>query len=95
MGILDKIKSMFGFFKPVQNKLTQEEMFNYINKEYHFTLFEESLVDEIYSKMIEYGSVKVKKESKYKYVVEVTNDKVTTYEITQKGFSLYESDESE
>jgi hypothetical protein len=89
MSIISKIKGLFTT-KPKVIKLTQTEMVDFINKEYHFTLFEESLVDEIYSKMIEYGSVKVKKESKYKYVVEVTNDKVTTYEISESGFSKVE-----
>jgi uncharacterized protein with von Willebrand factor type A (vWA) domain len=99
MNIINKIKSIFGSIEPVEPtpvKLTQEEMVAHINKEYHFTVFEESLVDEIYSKMLDYGSIKVEKESKYKYVVEVTNDEgVVTYEITQSGFKISEIESSE
>ena len=91
MKILKKIKDMFNK-KQESKKLTLDEMVKYINKEYHFVLYDENLISEIYSKLIDYGTISVTKESKYKYIIELHIidkdfgiDDVYNYEVTQNG----------
>ena len=103
LKIIGKIGNIFKrtpkVTKPTKpTKPTLTEMLEYINKEYHFNQYDENLINEIYSKLIEYGSVKVRKESKYKYIMELkvtlaadlSQAEVFNYEVTQKGLETIE-----
>jgi len=94
MKILKKIKNMFTKEHNATKikKLTLDEMVEYINKEYHFILYDENLISEIYSKLLDYGNLSVIKEDQYKYIIELRIidkdfgiDDVYNYEVTQKG----------
>lgn len=80
---IKKIKNMFKKHKT----LTFFETIQAINKEYIFIRFNKSLISEIYTKLLPYGTVKVINKGAYKYTIKIINDKndVIRYNITQSG----------
>jgi len=85
-------KRLKNVFTPKPKPLTLPEMLEYINKEYHFVQYDESLISEIYTKLLPYGDLKVIVEGQYKYTIEITDKKnlVYAYEVTQTGIAQKE-----
>jgi len=89
-------KKLKNFFKPAPKKLTLMEMVSKINKENHFTEFDDNLVSEIYTALLDYGTPKVEKIETYKYYIslyEEFNDVgkiVTEFEVTENGLLFKE-----
>jgi len=63
-----KIKEFFKKDKK-EKKLTLKEMIDFINKEYHFNDFNEELIDEIYSLLLDYGEISVQKINNKKFLI--------------------------
>ena len=85
MNILKKIIQKF---KPKPKPLTLEETLEKISSSYHFNSFDENLISEIYSLLLQYGMVKVFKIHDASYVLEVTVDNRTnTCRVTTDGFT--------
>ena len=82
--MLKKIKKFFGFGP---KKPTLNEMIEFINKEYHFNQHDENLISEIYTLLLDYGSINVIKKSEHRYILELTCDKIYTYEVTETGIA--------
>ena len=83
MNIIQKIKS---FFKKKPKRRTLNETIEYINRNYHFNDFNEELIDEIYSLLLDYGKVNVTKISVYKYILNLDIDgKNKLCTVTEEG----------
>lgn len=78
MGIL---KNFFNKFRS-KKKPTLNEMIEHINKEYHFNDFNDTLIDEIYSLLLNYGSIKIAKNDEQDFTLQINE---LSYSITEKG----------
>jgi len=93
LKIIEKIKKVF---KPEQKQKekTLQEMEEFIKNEYHYNNFQEELIDEIYSNLLKYGSVKVSKKSNSEFIIELTTDEVKKlYKVNYSGFEIVKSEE--
>lgn len=87
--MLDKLLIFLGL-KKVPEIITIDMMLNKINNKYHFNLFDENLINEIYTEMLEYGSIKVSKNSEYHYTLSLSDNKsddMYLCTVTQNGFT--------
>jgi len=86
------IKRLKNVFKKKPKPLTLSKMLTFINKEYHFTQYDESLISEIYTKLMPYGTLKVINKGQYKYTIEIIDNKnlVDSYDVTQTGITKTE-----
>lgn len=89
-------RRILNFFKTKPEKLTLMEIIAKINKDYHFTSFDENLINEIYSILLDYGSMTVVKEEKYKYTLclyQIITDNIDSkveLEISENGLYFKE-----
>ena len=80
MNIIDKI---INFFRPPKLKLTPEQRIELINKEYHFSSYDDNLIDEIYTKLINHCDIEnVTQLDAYNWVMFINGVK---YSITEEG----------
>ncbi len=89
MSLINKIKkNLEKLFKKREKKLTLKEAIDFIDKSYYFSPLNDNLVDEIYTILLDYGSVKIAKVSDDLYIVEITQEnKVSSFNITEIGIS--------
>jgi len=79
-----RIKKLFKKDKKVE-KLTLNEMIDFINRKYYFNDFNEELVDEIYSLLLDYGNITVQKIDNKKYLISINEQ---LYLVSESGMQL-------
>ena len=77
------LKKILSKLSKKERPLTREETIQKINNAYHFGNFNSNLVNEIYTKLVDYGPIHISKINNFEY--DIIFPDTVIYNLTERG----------